>query len=180
MIVSINIQGAGTVTGGGEYTSGDTVSLEAIPSLNMKFKQYVIDGVTVQDNPYSFAAGDSDITVYTTFFLPIQNWLKSKTQYPVFNEEILSILSGRGISYDSDTNDATQKQKDLAYADLLMLIVTSPSYGAEEDQMGNWKHKGKSITMTGKSQLLSMANAIYSKYGEISGNNRVIDITNRW
>lgn len=180
MIVSINIQGAGTVTGGGEYTSGDTVSLEAIPSLNMKFKQYVIDGVTVQDNPYSFAAGDADITVYTTFFLPVQNWLKSKTQYPVSDEEILSILSGRGISYDSDTNDATQKQKDLAYADLLMLIVTSPSYGAEEDQMGNWKHKGKSITMTGKSQLLSMANAIYSKYGEISGNNRVIDITNRW
>lgn len=180
MIVSINIQGAGTVTGGGEYTSGDIVSLEAIPSLNMKFKQYVIDGVTVQDNPYSFAAGDSDITVYTTFFLPIQNWLKSKTQYPVSDEEILSILSGRGISYDSDTNDVTQKQKDLAYADLLMLIVTSPSYGAEEDQMGNWKHKGKSITMTGKSQLLSMANAIYSKYGEISGNNRVIDITNRW
>lgn len=180
MIVSINIQGAGTVTGGGEYTSGDTVSIEAIPSLNMKFKQYVIDGVTVQDNPYSFAAGDSDITVYTTFFIPVQNWLKSKTQYPVSDEEILSILSGRGISYDSDTNDATQKQKDLAYADLLMLIVTSPSYGADEDQMGNWKHKGKSITMTGKSQLLSMANAIYSKYGEISGNNRVIDITNRW
>ena len=180
MIVSINIQGAGTVTGGGEYTSGDIVSLEAIPSLNMKFKQYVIDGVTVQDNPYSFAAVDSDITVYTTFFLPVQNWLKSKTQYPVSDEEILSILSGRGISYDSDTNDTTQKQKDLAYADLLMLIVTSPSYGAEEDQLGNWKHKGKSITMTGKSQLLSMANTIYSKYGEISGNNRVIDITNRW
>jgi len=180
MIVSINIQGAGTVTGGGEYTSGDTVSLEAIPSLNTQFKQFVIDGNIITDNPYSFSAGNTDVAVYTTFYIPVQNWLKSKTQYPVSDEEILSILSNRSIPYDSDTNDATKKQKDLAYADLLMLIVTSPSYGAEEDQMGNWKHKGKSVTMTGKSQLISMANAIYSKYGEISGSNRVIDITNRW
>lgn len=180
MIVSIDIQGAGTVTGGGEYTSGDIVSLEAIPSLNMKFKQFLINGNIITDNPYSLTAGNTDITVYTTFYIPVQNWLKSRTQYPVSDEEILSILSNRGIPYDYDTNAANRKQKDLAYADLLMLIVTSPSYGAEEDQMGNWKHKGKSITMTDKSQLLSMANAIYSKYGEISGNNRVIDITNRW
>lgn len=180
MIVSINIQGAGTVTGDGEYALGENISLEATPLLNMSFKQFVIGGNIVNTNPYSFTAEDSDVSVQAIFFLPIQNWLKSQTQYPVTNEEILSILYKRGLLYNTDANDVSKRLKELSYADLLMLIITSPSYGAEEDQMGNWKHKGKSVTMTGKSQLLSMAKAIYSKYGEISGNNRVIDITNRW
>lgn len=180
MIVSINIQGAGTVKGGGEYALGETISLEATPLLNMSFKLFQIGDEVVKTNPYSFEAADSDVSVNAIFYLSALNWLKSQTQYPISDAEILSIMYKRGIAYDADLNDVSNRLRDLSYADLLMLIVTSPSYGAEEDQMGNWKHKGKSVTMTGKSQLLSRANAIYTKYGEISGTNRVIDITNLW
>lgn len=180
MKVSINIQGAGTVTGDGEYASRDIISLEATPLLNMSFKQFNINGIAVKSNPYSITAESTDLSITAIFYMSALEWLKSQTQYPVTDNEVAALLYKRGISFDADLNEIERRLADLSYADLLMLIVTSPSYGAEEEQMGNWKSKGKSVTMTGKSQLLSMANAIYERYGERKSSFKIIDKTYHW
>ena len=44
----------GTVTGGGAYTAGSTVTLTATPATGCSFQAWVINGDTITTNPYSF------------------------------------------------------------------------------------------------------------------------------
>lgn len=176
MIVSINIVGLGSVVGAGEYGEGEIVSLSATPDDLMEFKGW---NGSIKDNPYSFSI-ESDKTFTAKFYLPIEEVLKGLIGYPVTDSQINAILVNRNIPFKSDSDDLSLRQKDLAYADLIMLVVAMPSFGAEEDQMGNWKRKGKSVTVTGKSNLIQIAKAIYSKYGLSISGNRIIDRTNRW
>lgn len=179
MKVTVNKIGSGTVVGTGEYTEGDTISLSATPVIPSEFKEWIIGNASISDNPYSFTAGDIDLSVIAIFYLPIESWLKNQG-YPIDDVTIASILASRNVEWGSDMNSLTQKQKDLILADYLMAVYNTPNTGAEEEQMGNWKSKGKSYTQTGKAGLLSRANSLYLKWGEYYGGNRIIDITNRW
>lgn len=179
MIVTINIKGSGTVVGAGEYSEGDSISLTATPIAPLQFKGWFKDSDLITENPYVFYAPSIDVTLVAEFYLSVESWLSNKG-YSLDDSVIVSIIAGRGISVGTDIDSLTLKQKDLLYADYLMTVYNSPNTGASEEQMGNWKSKGKSITQTGKAGLLNLANSLYCKWGEYRGGYKVIDITNRW
>lgn len=79
------------------------------------------------------------------------------------------ILLDRGISNDTPVADLSAKEKDLLKADAYMACADLPSTRTTiEDADGNWRHKesGGLISSSDKSRWISIANKIYSKYGE--------------
>jgi len=179
MIVTINIQGAGVVNGAGEYALGETVSLEAIPSSVMKFKGFLLDGVSYP-SPYEFVAGSNDVTVTAEFFMPIESFLKNSVGYPVSDEQVYAVMVKRNIPFGVDASTASKKQKELAYADLIMVIVTTASEGSTKEQMGNWSSQKGSRVLTGKNELIKSAKGIYTKYGESINTVIVRDASRKW
>jgi hypothetical protein len=179
MIVTVNIQGAGVVNGIGEYATGMQVVLEAIPATSMSFKGFLSDGGYFP-SPYEFTAGADDVTVTAVFFMPIESFLKNLVGYPLSDEQIYAIMVKRGIPFGVDSATVSQKLKDLAYADLIMTIVTTASEGSTKEQMGNWSSQKGSRVLTGKNELIKTANGIYDKYGEKRTGVRFKDATKRW
>ena len=52
--ITINPTGAGTVTGGGYYKSGDSVTIEATPNTGYLFDHFSVNGTDITTNPYTF------------------------------------------------------------------------------------------------------------------------------
>lgn len=178
MKVIVNIQGAGVVNGAGEYASGDHVSLEAIPAQSMAFKGFMSDGY--KSSPYEFTAGENDVNITAVFFMPIESFLKNSVGYPIADAQIYAVMSKRNIPFGVDSNSVSLKQKELAQADLYMLIFTTASEGSTKEQMGNWSSQKGSRSLTGKNELIKLARAIYAKYGENYNSGRVKDASKRW
>jgi hypothetical protein len=82
--------------------------------------------------------------------------------FPVKSANLLSCLEDREIvstaTYDP-TNDAEVKAMQLCRADVFVLLLSAP---------GSIGEGGYSLSAPDMVILKSMANAIYSKYGEIS------------
>lgn len=114
--VTINVvsSGHGTVTGGGTYSLGDTVTMRATPSSGYRFVNWTFDGGTQTANPYSYTITSvmlghnvtytanfepsSSPTTYTVSFAP------SPTGYgTVSRNAIVSIPSGSAISVSGNT-----------------------------------------------------------------------------
>lgn len=178
MKVIVNIQGAGVVNGAGEYASGDNVSLEAIPAQSMAFKGFMSDGY--KPSPYEFTAGEDDVTITAVFYMPIESFLKNSVGYPVTDAQIYAVMVKRNIPFGADSNEVSLRQKELAQADLYMLIFTTASEGSTKEQMGNWSSQKGSRSLTGKNELMRLARAIYAKYGENPTTGRVTDASKRW
>lgn len=169
MKVIINISGAGTAKGAGTYQVGESVSIEAVSAVGMLFKHWQREDFITEENPYSFTAGSEDMIFNCLFYQPIETWLRNQVGYPITDEQIISVEDGRGIRYRADVKSVSTKDKELAFADLLTIIITMPSKTAEEDRMGNWMHKGAGLSMRNISALSKIADGIYSKYGESRG-----------
>lgn len=68
VVVNVTPNGGGTVTGAGEYVSGDTCTLVATPSTGYGFSRYEINGSTVSSNStYSFTV-NADTVVDAVFY----------------------------------------------------------------------------------------------------------------
>lgn len=169
MIVAVNIQGVGTVTGQGEYESGSLVTLTAVPGDGNTFRSFVQDGKEILDNPYTFEAGLLDVTIQAAFFTTIEDYLTSSVGYPVTAGALNNIRIKRGIAYHQDVSELSERTLELAYADVLMWGANSPTTvtGAKESD-GGWSHQAESRTMaiTDKRMMRSTANDIYKKYND--------------
>lgn len=90
--------------------------------------------------------------------MTILNALKAAVNYPLSEDNVLSIAIARGLEPNDefDKLDAQTKEYQLAYADLLRFIVT----------MVNLSQSGGSVSQASIAELRGTANAIYKKYGE--------------
>jgi len=108
------------------------------------------------------------------------NKLKGMIGYPVSDASIYAAETNRSIVFGSDTANITERQRDLALADLITIICQSPSTTGVEDAMGDWKHKSSGVAVSNISVLMKRANAIYSKYNENSDGLFIKDKTHLW
>ena len=112
--------------------------------------------------------------------MTIEDYLKGMIGYPVSDESISAVEINRGITAGSDVSVVTERQRDLAIADLLMVVCQTPSTTGTEDAMGDWKHKTSGLAVTNSSALIKRANAIYSKYDESTDGLFIKDKTHLW
>ena len=80
--------------------------------------------------------------------------IKAKVGYPVSDNSVELALTTRGLT-TSDEFSATSQAFDLAYADVIMTIVTSPTSMSEG---------GFSISSADRQTLINIANNIYRRY----------------
>jgi len=163
MRMKVNIQGAGLVNGAGEYASGDTISLEAIPAQNMTFKGFLHNG-NLYSTPYDFEVGDEDVVVTAIFYMTMGSYVKS-LGYPVTDAQVYAILSDLKTDTNADVSTVSLRIKDLAYAKLIMLAVLTPNEGSTREEMGNWTSQKGGRNLVSRSELIKIAKGIYVKYG---------------
>lgn len=163
------LSGAGTVVGGGEHSSGEEVTLTAKPVLPNRFKSFSTGGQEVDENPFSFTAGDDDVTVGVSFYTTIEDYLINQVGFPVTDGALNNIRIRRSIPYGADVSSLPERTLDLAYADVLMWGANSPTtVTGAKDSDGGWSHQDESRTMaiTDKRLMRSTAMDIYKKWGD--------------
>jgi len=112
----------------------------------------------------------------------IKDYLKGQFINPPFEDVNLStVLAKRGIAEDAEHDTVSEQDRELAYADLLMTLVTMFSGGGATKKRGNWSETAAqvSIGINDRLSFTKTAREIYKKYGE-SINYTIKDITNRW
>jgi hypothetical protein len=101
--------------------------------------------------------------------------LKAKVSYPVSDNTIELALTNRGIPTTGITNDdtyvvANRKAVNLAYADVLMELVSAP----------NVSEGGYSVSLADRNVLVNTANGVYAMYGESSKSGPKANFVQRW
>lgn len=172
MKVKIDISGAGTVKGAGEYAAEAPIEILATPVYPNRFKEFIDqDGNKYTDNPVSFIAGETDLTLQCVFYTTIEDYLSDKVGFTVSEGALNNIRIERGITYGEDVNNLDKRTRELAYADILMWGANSPTtVTGAKDSDGGWIHQEESRTMaiTDKRLMRSTANEIYRRYGDVS------------
>ena len=141
MKVIIDINGEGTAKGAGEYFIGDTLTLQAIPEESVEFGYWLIadnetlkpeDRLKVSDNPYTIqvtpqitAKGNMKVEAY--FYMSMREYLKAQIDYELKNTLYISVAQKWGFRLSDDSRETSEMKKDLAYADLLLIVCTAPS-----------------------------------------------------
>ena len=178
--VTVLVRGSGIINGVGTYPAGREVEIEAIPVSYMRFKHWVYEDQIIEDNPYQFIALEKEMNFIAQFYMTIEEYLKGMIGYPVSDASIYAAETNRSIVFGSDTANITERQRDLALADLITIICQSPSTTGAEDAMGDWKHKSSGVAVSNISVLMKRANATYSKYNENSDGLFIKDKTHLW
>jgi hypothetical protein len=108
----------------------------------------------------------ADISTNLTFV----RWLRAKAEpfMDLSDDFLFSILIGRGINDDEYLySAATEKQKDLCYADVLFAAaVSSVKTGTQGESDGGWTHYIAIKNAVNRNGLLDMAKALYDKWNE--------------
>lgn len=90
--------------------------------------------------------------------------------YPLPDNSFIKVLLDRGLSATAEYSGKT-KAFELATADIYMVLVS----------VTNIDEGGYKISLTDKSNLMKMANAIFKKWGEeTSSNPTVSDASSAW
>lgn len=97
-------------------------------------------------------------------------------------KNMTSILLKRGIDAGADFLDVDDQSKELAQADLYMVLFNKFSKGSESVSKGNWKRStgGVNIGVNDRKSFFEAANIIYKKYGEPLASYGMKDGTNLW
>ena len=97
-------------------------------------------------------------------------------------KNMTSVLLKRGISVAADQSGIAVKSKELAQADLYMVLFNKFGKGSESVSKGNWSRSvgSTSIGVTDRKSFLDAANQIYKKYGEETVSYGFFDRTNAW
>lgn len=90
--------------------------------------------------------------------MTVREALRNSFPFSVKDMQLDVIAISRGLVLDDvfDPFVATSKPFDLAYADVIKTVVMTP----------NISEGGVSISFSDKSDMISIANSIYGKYGE--------------
>lgn len=97
-------------------------------------------------------------------------------------KNMTSILLKRGIVAEADSSTVSDQLKELAQADLYMVLFNKFSKGSESVSKGNWKRStgGVNIGVNDRKSFYEAANIIYKKYGEPLASYGMKDGTNLW
>lgn len=182
MKVIIDINGEGTAKGAGEYFIGDTLTLQAIPEESVEFGYWLIadnetlkpeDRLKVSDNPYTIqvtpqitAKGNMKVEAY--FYMSMREYLKAQIDYELKNTSYISVAQKWGFRLSDDSRKTSEMKKDLAYADLLLIVCTAPStIQGKTKKAGNWSitDTSKTISINDKKRLEQRAKDLYAKWG---------------
>ena len=164
MAIQIDIKGEGRVE---KLEDNNRVILTALPSDAWSFKYFSISGVQKTDNPIEVDKTIEDVEV--VFYVSIEDYLKGMVGFDVPTSTINSIRINREITKGSDVAELSDKDKDLAYADLLMWASTNPSsYTGSKQSDGGWTQTeaSKTLNASDKKSFRSMAMDIYKRYGD--------------
>ena len=182
MKVIIDINGEGTAKGAGEYFLGDTLTLQAIPEESVEFGYWLIadnetlkpeDRLKVSDNPFTIqvtpqitAKGNMKVEAY--FYMSMREYLKAQIDYELKNTSYISVAQKWGFRWSDDSRETSEMKKDLAYADLLLIVCTAPStIQGKTKKAGNWSitDTSKTISINDKKRLEQRAKDLYAKWG---------------
>ena len=182
MKVIIDINGEGTAKGAGEYFIGDTLTLQAIPEESVEFGYWLIadnetlkpeDRLKVSDNPFTIqvtpqitAKGNMKVEAY--FYMSMREYLKAQIDYELKNTSYISVVQKWGFRLSDDSRETSEMKKDLAYADLLLIVCTAPStIQGKTKKAGNWSitDTSKTISINDKKRLEQRAKDLYAKWG---------------
>lgn len=164
MAIQIDIKGEGRVE---KLEDNNRVILTALPSDAWSFKYFSISGVQKTDNPIEVDKTIEDVEAI--FYVSIEDYLKGMVGFDVPTSTINSIRINREITKGSDVAELSDKDKDLAYADLLMWASTNPSsYTGSKQSDGGWTQTeaSKTLNASDKKSFRSMAMDIYKRYGD--------------
>lgn len=178
--VTVIVRGSGIINGVGIYPAGREVEIEAIPASFMRFRHWQYEDEIIEENPYVFIALEKEMNFIAIFYMTIEDWLKGMIGYQVTDASIFAAETNRGIVFGSDALVVTEKQRELALADLITIICQMPSTTGTEDAMGDWKHKTSGSSVGSIAVLMKRANAIYAKYNANPNGLFIKDKTQLW
>ena len=115
--------------------------------------------------------------------MTIEDWLKGKVGFDLATLSVSAILDDRSITAGVETSTLTEKQKDLCWADALMIYVTSSNKGAYKIQDGGSAETLGSEYFVDRDSIQNFAYALYSKWDEtpiIEPTNQINNATPRW
>lgn len=101
--------------------------------------------------------------------LTIIRYLRSLVNIAVPDDTLLGICLKRGVDPEGDFTEYEEKDCELAAADMYTFLSTSPlTSGKVSDSDADWSHSegGQTLSASQLAYYRSLANAIYSKYGE--------------
>ena len=97
----------------------------------------------------------------------IEEYLRGKLRFTLSDESIASVLFDRGIDSGTAASAVSQRLRELCWADLIMLCAYGPSSGTGEyNSDGGWVHQDGTQNVSDPDDLLSLARAIYHKWGD--------------
>ena len=113
---------------------------------------------------------------------PIEDYLNGLFAEDFSAKNMASVLLKRGIVAETDESEVDIESKELAQADLYMVLFNKLSKGGESVSKGNWKRStsGVSIGVNDRGRFFDAANAIYKKWGEPVASYGFKDATNYW
>lgn len=165
--VTVDIVGAGTVSGSGVYVGTPEITLQATASSSNMFQRWTVNGVEVLSNPYTFTPSVETVAVVAYFITTIESYLSGIVPNFLTEAMLNTIRIRRGIAYNADVTTLATQTLELATADAYMLAATMPSsYTGSKDSDGGWSHSEASHTLSvaDKGFYKAQAQAIYKKY----------------
>lgn len=112
----------------------------------------------------------------------IEQYLQGLFGYQFSSANMTSVCLKRGIEEGSDQEDVSEELKELAQADLYMVMFNVFGQGGESVTKGNWTRSTSSVNVgvNDRRSFLEAANRIYAKYGEQDATVGMKDGTNLW
>lgn len=99
--------------------------------------------------------------------MTIEQYLQGRVDYNLNDTTIPAILYDRGIAEGTDVRQVTERQKDLALADLYMFLATSStSSSGDYESDGGWQRQRSSKNVYDRNGLVALAKALYAKWNE--------------
>lgn len=101
--------------------------------------------------------------------MTIEDFLSGATAYEIADNALKRVLVKRKIAFGTMVSELTERQLDLATADIYIWCASTPSSKNDtEDSDGGWKHKegGWQTSAYDKRQLREMAKELYEKWDE--------------
>jgi hypothetical protein len=112
----------------------------------------------------------------------IEQYLQGLFSYEFSTANMTSVLLKRDIESGIDHADVSTELKELAQADLYMVLFNVFSQGNQTISKFNWSRSFGSVNVgiTDRKSFLDAANRIYKRYGEASVSYTMKDGTNLW
>ena len=99
--------------------------------------------------------------------MTIEQYLRGKVDINLNENTLAAILFDRGIAEGANLSSVTERQKDLALADLYMFAAgSSTSASGEYDSDGGWQRQRSAKNVYNRPGLIALAKALYAKWGE--------------